>query len=228
MSAPAGRRALLSVYDKTGIVDLATSLVELGWELVSSGGTASLLAADGIAVTEVAEMTQAPEMLGGRVKTLHPVVHGGILADRSDPAHMHDLGERGITPIDLVVGNLYPFTSDPGIELIDIGGPTMVRAAAKNHAHVGVLVDPVDYGPVVEELRAYGWLGDATRRRLARAAFAHTAAYDAAIVAWLDADPASDHADDPLKPSMHLALERVQDLRYGENPHQVGARYRAA
>jgi len=227
MSAPAGRRALLSVYDKTGIVDLATSLVELGWELVASDKSASLLAAEGIAVTEVAEMTQAPEMLGGRVKTLHPVVHGGILADRSDPAHMHDLGERGITPIDLVVGNLYPFTFDPGIELIDIGGPTMVRAAAKNHAHVGVLVDPADYGPVVEELRADGWLGDATRRRLARAAFAHTAAYDAAIVAWFDADPASDHAGDPLKPSMHLALERVQDLRYGENPHQVGARYRA-
>ena len=159
MSAPTPRRALLSVYDKTGIVDLGRSLVDLGWELVSSGGTASLLAAEGIAVTEVAEMTQAPEMLGGRVKTLHPVVHGGILADRSDPAHMHDLGERGITPIDLVVGNLYPFTSDPGIELIDIGGPTMVRAAAKNHAHVGVLVDPADYGPVVDELRADGWPG---------------------------------------------------------------------
>ena len=125
----------------------------------------------------------------------------------------------------MVVGTLYPFTFDPGIELIDIGGPTMVRAAAKNHAHVGVLVDPADYGPVVEELRADGWLGDATRRRLARAAFAHTAAYDAAIVAWFDADPASDHAGDPLKPSMHLALERVQDLRYGENPHQQGSWY---
>ena len=227
MSTSTPRRALLSVYDKTGIVDLARSLEGLGWELISSGGTALELTAEGIAVTEVAEITQAPEMLGGRVKTLHPAVHGGILADRSDPSHMADLAERGVSPIDLVVGNLYPFTSDPGIELIDIGGPTMVRAAAKNHAHVGVLVDPADYGPAVHELRADGWLGDATRRRLARKAFAHTVAYDAAIVAWFDADPASGHADDPLKPSMHLSLERVQDLRYGENPHQVGARYRA-
>ena len=227
MSAPTGRRALLSVYDKTGIVELSRGLVELGWEVVSSGGTASLLAAEGIPVTGVAEITQAPEMLGGRVKTLHPVVHAGILADRSDPTHVEDLRERGITPIDLVVGNLYPFSSDPGIELIDIGGPTMVRAAAKNHAHVGVVVDPGDYEGLLAELRVDGWLGDATRRRLARAAFAHTAAYDAAIVAWFDADPASDHVDDPLKPSMHLALDRVQDLRYGENPHQVGARYRA-
>ena len=130
-------------------------------------------------------------------------------------------------PIDLVVGNLYPFTSDPGIELIDIGGPTMVRAAAKNHAHVGVVVDPADYRPVLDELRAVGSLSDATRRRLARSAFAHTAAYDAAIVAWFDEDPSSDHANDLLKPSLHLALDRVHDLRYGENPHQAGARYRA-
>ena len=134
---------------------------------------------------------------------------------------------RGIVPIDLVVGNLYPFTSDPGIELIDIGGPTMVRAAAKNYAYVGVVVDPADYRPVLDELRAVGSLSDATRRRLARSAFAHTAAYDAAIVAWFDEDPSSDHANDLLKPSLHLALDRVHDLRYGENPHQAGARYRA-
>ena len=127
-----------------------------------------------------------------------------------------------------MVGNLYPFTSDPGIELIDIGGPTMVRAAAKNHAHVGVVVDPADYRTVLDELRAVGSLSDATRRRLARSAFAHTAAYDAAIVAWFDEDPSSDHANDLLKPSLHLALDRVHDLRYGENPHQAGARYRAA
>ncbi len=216
-------RALLSVYDKTGVVDLAEGLVELGWELVSSGGTATAIAEAGLPVVEVAAVTDAPEMLGGRVKTLHPKIHGGILADRSNPDHLADLEARDITPIDLVVVNLYPFTSDPGIELIDIGGPTMVRAAAKNHAHVGVVVDPAAYGDVLEELRADGALSEETRRRLARAAFAHTAAYDAAIVAWFDDTDAS---DDPLPASLHLAAERVQELRYGENPHQVGARYR--
>jgi len=226
--SPVPKRALLSVHDKTGIADLARGLVEAGWELVSSGGTASVLADEGVPVVEVGEVTGAPEILGGRVKTLHPAIHGGILADRSDPEHLANLEARGIVPIDLVVGNLYPFTSDPGIELIDIGGPTMVRAAAKNHAHVGVVVDPADYRPVLDELRAVGSLSDATRRRLARSAFAHTAAYDAAIVAWFDEDPSSDHANDLLKPSLHLALDRVQDLRYGENPHQVGARYRAS
>ena len=226
--SPVPKRALLSVHDKTGIADLARGLVEAGWELVSSGGTASVLADEGVPVVEVGEVTGAPEILGGRVKTLHPAIHGGILADRSDPEHLANLEARGIVPIDLVVGNLYPFTSDPGIELIDIGGPTMVRAAAKNHAHVGVVVDPADYRPVLDELRAVGSLSDATRRRLARSAFAHTAAYDAAIVAWFDEDPSSDHANDLLKPSLHLALDRVHDLRYGENPHQVGARYRAS
>ena len=226
--SPVPKRALLSVHDKTGIADLARGLVEAGWELVSSGGTASVLADEGVPVVEVGEVTGAPEILGGRVKTLHPAIHGGILADRSDPGHLASLEARGIVPIDLVVENLYPFTSDPGIELIDIGGPTMVRAAAKNHAHVGVVVDPADYRTVLDELRAVGSLSDATRRRLARSAFAHTAAYDAAIVAWFDEDPSSDHANDLLKPSLHLALDRVHDLRYGENPHQAGARYRAA
>ena len=226
--SPVPKRALLSVHDKTGIADLARGLVEAGWELVSSGGTASVLADEGVPGVEVGEVTGAPEILGGRVKTLHPAIHGGILADRSDPGHLASLEARGIVPIDLVVGNLYPFTSDPGIELIDIGGPTMVRAAAKNHAHVGVVVDPADYRTVLDELRAVGSLSDATRRRLARSAFAHTAAYDAAIVAWFDEDPSSDHANDLLKPSLHLALDRVHDLRYGENPHQAGARYRAA
>ena len=226
--SPVPKRALLSVHDKTGIADLARGLVEAGWELVSSGGTASVLADEGVPVVEVGEVTGAPEILGGRVKTLHPAIHGGILADRSNPGHLADLEARGIVPIDLVVGNLYPFTSDPGIELIDIGGPTMVRAAAKNYAYVGVVVDPADYRPVLDELRAVGSLSDATRRRLARSAFAHTAAYDAAIVAWFDEDPSSDHANDLLKPSLHLALDRVHDLRYGENPHQAGARYRAA
>jgi len=219
------QRALLSVYEKAGIVGLARGLVDLGWEVVSSGGTASLLAEEGVPVTEVAQVTGAPEMLGGRVKTLHPAIHGGILADRSSPGHMADLESRGIAPIDLVVGNLYPFTSDPGIELIDIGGPTMVRAAAKNHAHVGIVVDPDDYGPVLDELRAEGNLSDATRHRLARAAFAHTASYDAAIVRWLDGtDPTGDAG--PLPPTLHFALERTGELRYGENPHQEGARYR--
>jgi phosphoribosylaminoimidazolecarboxamide formyltransferase/IMP cyclohydrolase len=218
-------RALLSVYDKTGLVDLAQGLVDLEWELIASGKTAAALADAGIAVTEVAEVTGAPEMLGGRVKTLHPKVHGGILADRSDPSHVADLAAQHVEPIDLVVCNLYPFSSDPSIELIDVGGPTMVRAAAKNHAHVGVVVDPTDYPLVLDELRAGGSLSNDTRRRLARAAFAHSAAYDAAIVAWFDAGGAGGDAE-LLPPTLHLALERAEELRYGENPHQRGARYR--
>jgi phosphoribosylaminoimidazolecarboxamide formyltransferase / IMP cyclohydrolase len=222
-------RALLSVWDKAGLAALAAGLVELGWELVSSGGTAAALAEAGIPVTEVAEVTGAPEMLGGRVKTLHPAVHGGILADRSKPDHLADLEARGIEPIDLVVCNLYPFATDPSVELIDVGGPTMVRAAAKNFASVGVVVRPEDYGPVLDELRSGGTLSDATRRRLARAAFAHTAAYDAAIVGWLDGPPDGDRlGEGPLPPTVHLALERAEELRYGENPHQRGARYRPA
>lgn len=224
---PELRRALLSVSDKEGIQQLASGLVELGWELVSSGGTASFLTAKGIPVVEVAEVTGVPEMMGGRVKTLHPSIHGGILADRSDPAHVHQLRELGIKPIDLVVGNLYPFSSDSGTELIDIGGPAMLRAAAKNFAHVGVVVDPADYSALLDELRVEGGLSEATRLRLARAAFAYTAAYDANIVNWLDSGLAAEVSDDPLKMSLHLALERVQNLRYGENPHQVGARYRS-
>jgi phosphoribosylaminoimidazolecarboxamide formyltransferase/IMP cyclohydrolase len=225
-------RALLSVYDKTGAIDLARGLVDLGWELISSGGTSAALADAGIAHVEVADLTGAPEMLGGRVKTLHPTVHGGILADRSKPEHLSDLERLGIAPIDLVVCNLYPFTSDPSIELIDVGGPTMVRAAAKNHAHVGVVVSPGEYGTVLDELRQHGSLTAVTRLRLARDAFAHIAAYDAAIVDWFDelgaAEGAQGSDDDAviLPPSIHLALERAGSLRYGENPHQHGARYR--
>jgi phosphoribosylaminoimidazolecarboxamide formyltransferase/IMP cyclohydrolase len=211
-------RALLSVYDKTGVVDLAHRLNDLGVELISSGGTAAAIAAAGLAVTDVAELTGFPPMLGHRVVTLHPLVHGGILADRDDPAHRADLETHGITPIDLVVVNLYPFASEPSIELIDVGGPAMVRAAAKNHAHVGVLVDPADYDEVIDQLRDHGGLDDALRRRLARKAFAHTAAYDAAIVDWFD-------DGEPLPPSLHVAVRHAQALRYGENPHQVGARY---
>jgi phosphoribosylaminoimidazolecarboxamide formyltransferase/IMP cyclohydrolase len=227
-------RALLSVYDKTGVEDLARGLSDLGWDLVSSGGTSEALGRAGIEHVEVADLTGAPEMLGGRVKTLHPTIHGGILADRSKPEHMADVERRGIGLIDLVVCNLYPFSSDPSIELIDVGGPTMVRAAAKNHAHVGIVVDPDAYGAVLDELRTRGSLSDGTRRQLARAAFAHTAAYDAAIVAWFDesgeptadTDDAKAATDAILPPSIHLTLERAGSMRYGENPHQHGARYR--
>jgi phosphoribosylaminoimidazolecarboxamide formyltransferase/IMP cyclohydrolase len=219
-------RALLSVYDKTGLVDLARGLSGLGWELVSSGGTAAALTEAGIAVTPVEEVTGSPEMLGGRVKTLHPAIHGGILADRDRPEHLADLLAQNIAAIGLVVCNLYPFTSTPSIEMIDVGGPTMVRAAAKNHAHVGVVVDPAEYPDVLEELARDGLLAPSTRRRLARAAFAHTAAYDAAIVAWFDTEGQEEAG--PLPATLRLDLERAGTLRYGENPHQQGARYRRA
>jgi phosphoribosylaminoimidazolecarboxamide formyltransferase / IMP cyclohydrolase len=236
-------RALLSVYDKDGLVELARGLSGLGWELVASGNTAAALRDARVEHLEVAAVTGSPEMLGGRVKTLHPKIHGGILADRSKPEHVADLQANEIEAVDLVVSNLYPFASDPSVELIDIGGPAMVRAAAKNHEHVGILTSPRDYPAVLDELRTRGSLSAATRRRLARAAFAHTAAYDAAIVAWLDAGgpspaaaldgAAADAAEEAalhaaLPPTLHLTLERAEVLRYGENPHQRGARYRVA
>jgi phosphoribosylaminoimidazolecarboxamide formyltransferase / IMP cyclohydrolase len=217
------RRALLSVYDKTGLLELARSLTALGFELVSSGGTSSALVADGIAHLTVEDVTGFPEMLDGRVKTMHPRLHAGILADRSKPEHLAAIGSHDIGLVDLVVCNLYPFRSNPSIELIDIGGPSMVRAAAKNHAHVGVIVDPSRYESVVAELQSNGVLSDATRRSLARDAFAHTAAYDAAIASWFDQSGA-DAAQFPA--SMHLSLDLASVLRYGENPHQAGARYR--
>ncbi|HEY5303731.1 MAG TPA: bifunctional phosphoribosylaminoimidazolecarboxamide formyltransferase/IMP cyclohydrolase [Acidimicrobiales bacterium] len=225
-------RALLSVWDKTGLLDFARGLASLEIELVASGGTARTLGEAGIAHLDVAEVTGFPEMLDGRVKTLHPRIHGGILASRSEPSHLAALSAHDIVPIDLVVCNLYPFTSDPSIELIDVGGPTMVRAAAKNHHHVGVVTSPDQYGVVLEELRASGQLSNATRHELARAAFAHTAAYDAEIVAWMDAGgaigPVPDARDEIVPPSLHLTLERANVVRYGENPHQIGARYRVA
>ena len=218
-------RALLSVSDKSGLVAFAQGLDELGFELVSSGGTYAALIAAGLAARSVSEVTGADEMLDGRVKTLHPVIHGGILANRSEPDHMQQLLDREIAPIDLVVSNLYPFVSAPGIENIDIGGPTMVRAAAKNHDAAAIVVNPADYDQVLEALRSDEGLTPLHRRALARKAFAHTAAYDAAIVSWFDAtDPDTD--DDSLPMSLHLSLDRVHDLRYGENPHQTGARYR--
>ena len=219
-------RALLSVFNKSGIVEFAAGLHALDWELISSGGTAKVISDAGIPVTDVADHTGSPIMLGHRVVTLHPKIHGGILADRDDPEHQQDLETHNIETIDLVVGNLYPFQADPSIETIDIGGPTMVRAAAKNHHHVEVVVDPNDYDIVLAELQNAGSLSSGTRQSLARKAFAHTAAYDAAIVSWFDDTSQESSASDLLPKSIHLSLERVHDLRYGENPHQTGARYR--
>lgn len=216
-------RALVSVYDKTGVIELARRLVALGWEIVSSGGTASTLADAGVPVIPVEQVTGAPEMMGGRVKTIHPLIHGALLADMSNSGHVSDMENRGIVPIDLVVSNLYPFRSDPSVEQIDIGGPAMVRAAAKNHERVGVVVQPGDYGALLEELEREGGLSDTTRRRLAQAAYAHTSSYDAEIVDWL-----TDAAEEDLPPTVSLTLERQEVLRYGENPHQTGARYRIA
>jgi phosphoribosylaminoimidazolecarboxamide formyltransferase/IMP cyclohydrolase len=220
------------VWDKTGLIELATGLAAHDVELVASGGTAAALRDAGIAHLEVADVTGFPEMLDGRVKTLHPRLHAGILADRSNPDHLAALAAHDITAIDLVVCNLYPFSSNPSIELIDIGGPSMVRAAAKNHEHVGVLTGPSQYGAILEEIVATGSLSDSTRHALARAAFAHTAAYDAAIVAWLDRGGAIGDAPlgvDAVVPStLHFTLERAAVVRYGENPHQTGARYRFA
>ena len=227
-------RALLSVYDKAGVVELAAGLHELGWDLVSSGGTARVIAEAGIPVTDVADLTGFPAILGHRVVTLHPKIHGGLLADRDDPEHVADMEAYGIEAIDLVVANLYPFSAEPSIELIDIGGPAMVRASAKNHAHVGIVTDPSRYDEILNELRTNGALSLEVRRRLARDAFAHTAAYDAEILAWFDAGmPApgeastatDDDAPAELPATIELTLDRAHVLRYGENPHQVGARY---
>jgi phosphoribosylaminoimidazolecarboxamide formyltransferase / IMP cyclohydrolase len=219
-------RALLSVYDKTGIIEFASALVSLNYELVSSGGTSAALAEAGIAHITIDALTEFPEMLDGRVKTLHPRVHAGILADRSKDAHMAVIAEHDIAPIDLVVCNLYPFTSNPSIELIDVGGPSMVRGAAKNYAHVGVVVDPASYDAIVAELKTKGSLVDTTRLALARDAFAHTAAYDAAIAAWFQAQAPT--ISESLPAALNLSLELASVLRYGENPHQGGARYRFA
>ncbi|MEO6988650.1 MAG: bifunctional phosphoribosylaminoimidazolecarboxamide formyltransferase/IMP cyclohydrolase [Aquihabitans sp.] len=225
-------RALISVYDKTGIEDLAKGLTALGWSLTSSGGTARLLRDAGLKVDDTAEVTGFPAILGHRVVTLHPKIHGGILADRSNPHHVAELEQYGIDAIDLVVGNLYPFGEDPSAfahgggaaeDLIDIGGPAMVRAAAKNHANVGVVVRPDDYADVLAEIQANGSLSADTRRSLARAAFAHTASYDASVVNWFD----SDGPDEILPPTLHVTATREdRTLRYGENPHQKAALYR--
>ena len=227
--------ALLSVSDKEGLVPLAQGLLAAGYRLLSSGGTAAALAAAGLPVTRVAEHTGAPEILGGRVKTLHPRIHGGILARRSDPAHQADLEAQAIAAIDVVVVNLYPFrrtVADPAvawddaIENIDIGGPAMVRAAAKNHADVAVLTSPEQYGPFLEALAADA-VGPELRRSLALAAFRHTADYDGAISAWLASRLDATAATPGLVPSAGLSLQLParQSLRYGENPHQSATWY---
>jgi phosphoribosylaminoimidazolecarboxamide formyltransferase / IMP cyclohydrolase len=215
------RRALLSVYDKTGLVDFARGLHDVGYELVSSGGTAIAISEAGLDVTSVADVTGSPEMLEHRVVTLHPKVHGGILADRGKESHRADLQTHGIAPFDLVVSNLYPFEQSPDVETIDVGGPAMTRAAAKNHAWVGIVTSPDQYDDVLAELRANdGALTDDTRRHLALTAFARTAAYDAAIVAWLQ-------EGETLPRHLVVSLDRTdEELRYGENPHQQAARYR--
>jgi phosphoribosylaminoimidazolecarboxamide formyltransferase/IMP cyclohydrolase len=219
------RRALLAVYDKGGLVELARGLVELGVALVSSGGTAAALREAGLPVTPVEEVTGFPEMLDGRVKTLHPRIHAGILADRGKADHERQLAEQGIEPFDLVVVNLYPFREtvasgagpDDVIEKIDIGGPAMVRAAAKNFGSVAVVVSPARYADVLDELRRAGGLSLEMRRALAAEAFAHTAAYDAAVAGWFAAQ------DRGIPGFVGLALHKAADLRYGENPHQRGA-----
>jgi phosphoribosylaminoimidazolecarboxamide formyltransferase / IMP cyclohydrolase len=222
------RRALVSCFDKTGVAEFGQALHDLGVQLISTGSTAATLREASVPVTEVADLTGFPECLDGRVKTLHPRVHAGILADRNDPAHVAELTDLGIEAIDLVVVNLYPFretvssgASDADIiEMIDIGGPTMVRAAAKNHGSVGVLVDPDDYERVLDELRAEQGLTSGLRRELASKAFQHTASYDAAVSAWFQG-----HEGFPDQLSM--ALPRLASLRYGENPHQRAAFYAA-
>ncbi len=211
--------ALISAYKKEGIVELARELSSLGYGILSTGNTARVLREAGVKVRDVSSHTGFPEILDGRVKTLHPKVHAGILADRSNPEHMKTLEELGIEPIDVVVVNLYPFEEQPSVEMIDIGGPTLVRAAAKNHRHVIVLVDPEDYGWVLEKLKEKGDLDYEDRKRLAYKAFSLTACYDAAICRWLSSEPFPDR--------MVLALEKVMEPRYGENPHQKAAFYRA-
>ncbi len=229
------RRALLSVFDKDGILDLARALADRGVEILSSGGTARLLDENGVSVTAVPDYTGFPEMLDGRVKTLHPKIHGGILALRDNARHVDDLAKNGIEPIDLVVVNLYPFEKTARtegislsdvIEMIDIGGPTMVRAAAKNYAHVGIVVDPTDYPAVIEELTSDGALSDATRQRLAVKAFRHTSQYDTAVHAYLSRIENGNGETDEMPGRLSIDFVKAQELRYGENPHQRAAFYR--
>jgi phosphoribosylaminoimidazolecarboxamide formyltransferase/IMP cyclohydrolase len=224
-------RALLSVSDKSGIVELARALAAAGVQIISTGGTARLLEKEGVKVTEVSAHTGFAEMLDGRVKTLHPKIHGGLLARRDDASHLAAIRAAGIEPIDLVVVNLYPFAAtvaDPdcrledAIENIDIGGPAMLRSAAKNYGGVAVVVDPADYAKVLAELKGSGGVSATTRFALAKKAFAHTAAYDGAIANYLTS------RESQFPDVLTVQLHKLQDLRYGENPHQSAAFYRDA
>jgi phosphoribosylaminoimidazolecarboxamide formyltransferase/IMP cyclohydrolase len=235
------RRALLSVSDKRGLAAFARRLASAGVEILSTGGTGRHLEEAGLAVTAVSEVTGSPEILDGRVKTLHPKIHGALLADRSRPEHMEELVEHDIAPIDLVVVNLYPFeetvaqdgvTPEQAVDQIDIGGPTMVRAAAKNFAAVAVVVDPDDYQRIADALEECGEIPEDFRRRLAAKAFAHTRDYDRAIAAWLETRVQEVHGPDtetgvahPFPTTLSLDLERQILPRYGENPHQRSAVY---
>jgi phosphoribosylaminoimidazolecarboxamide formyltransferase/IMP cyclohydrolase len=227
-------RALISVSDKTGIVEFSRALSQLGIEVVSTGGTASLLRDNKIPVRDVSELTGFPEMMDGRVKTLHPKIHGGILALRDHPEHVAKLKEHGILPIDLVVVNLYPFEAtvargasfDEIVENIDIGGPSLVRAAAKNHTHVAVVVDPEDYNPVLSELKQNGSaLSPQTHFRLFRKAFRHTAHYDNAISNYFASLDGNKEPAGPWGETVNIQISKIQDMRYGENPHQRAAFY---
>jgi phosphoribosylaminoimidazolecarboxamide formyltransferase/IMP cyclohydrolase len=232
------KQALISVSDKTGVLDFAKALSAMGVNILSTGGTAKLLADNGLKVTEVADYTGFPEMLDGRVKTLHPKVHGGILARRDFPEHMAALGKHGIPTIDMVVVNLYPFQQtvakdecslEDAIENIDIGGPTMLRSSAKNHKDVVVVCDPADYSRVLEEMKAgKGEVGYDTRFALAKKVFAHTAQYDGAIANYLTSlGEDKQHATRSAYPqTLNLHFEKVQEMRYGENPHQSASFYR--
>jgi phosphoribosylaminoimidazolecarboxamide formyltransferase/IMP cyclohydrolase len=230
------RSALISCFDKTGVPELAAALAARGVSIVSTGSTAARIREAGVDVVEVADLTGFPECLGGRVKTLHPRVHAGILADRTDADHVAQLAELGVDPIDLVVVNLYPFEQTVAsgaadaeiVEMIDVGGPTMLRAAAKNHGSVGVVVDPADHARVLADLEAHGGLTGGLRRELAATAFRHTAAYDAAIATWFaQREETGDGGAAGLPPAfLGLALDRTAALRYGENPHQAAGLYR--
>jgi phosphoribosylaminoimidazolecarboxamide formyltransferase/IMP cyclohydrolase len=233
------QRAILSVTDKTGVVDFARKLSALGIDLISTGGTANLLRDSGIAVKDISELTGFPEMLDGRVKTLHPKVHGGILHRREDPKHVAAVAQHGIASIDMVVVNLYAFEKTAAkpnvafeqlIENIDIGGPSMIRSAAKNFHDVAVVTSPADYDSIADELRhSGGSLSLATKWRLAQKAFATTAAYDSAIASTLERIPAGSvqvaQADVAFPPTLRLSFHKILDLRYGENPHQKAAMY---
>lgn len=228
------RRAIISVSEKTGVVPFAKGLAEMGVEILSTGGTAKLLREQGVPVKEISEYTGFPEMMDGRVKTLHPKIHGGLLGQRSKPEHVQKMEEQGILPIDLVAVNLYPFeatvakeecTLEEAVENIDIGGPTMLRSAAKNYPDVTVVVDPVDYETVLSELRAKGEVSLETNFRLARKVFQHTARYDGAISNYLGQIEGGKKAH-PFPETFTFQVKKAQELRYGENPHQRAAFYR--